>query len=178
MTTFPQYTNEPPPEPVIPEIDACQDERDIIIAEYLTGPMANVWVPGCSDFSSGGGTTSFSWSELNRSPGSGHPPWGIVTIWTELEHTRNEYQDQPISIGSGYRCPHGNAAIGPPAGASTSRHMRGDAADMKKVVQDPNDWDEDEFNLLKAAATEAGFQYFLGWAAYASHHLHADMRIQ
>jgi hypothetical protein len=100
LTPFPQYTD-PPPEPVIGEFESCGDERDVVVAEYKTGAMASIYVPDCGDFSTGGGTTSFSWAELNLSPGSGHPPWGIVTsgLWTGLEHTKNEYEGSCLSSG-------------------------------------------------------------------------------
>lgn len=55
---------------------------------------------------------------------------------TILEPLR-EFAQQPIIIGSGYRCPQLNAAVG---GSKTSQHMKGEAcdihlSDMKKLRQ-------------------------------------------
>lgn len=52
------------------------------------------------------------------------PPRELLEI---LEDTRAHF-GAPVSITSGYRCPRHNAAVG---GAKASRHMEGDAADIK-----------------------------------------------
>lgn len=149
---------------------ACGDARDTIIAEYRNGgpgyPAVN-WVPGCGDFSSGGGSAHFSWSELNHSPGSGHPPYGIVSIWSQLEDTRTNHGNVPITIHSGYRCPHGNHAVG---GAGQSRHMWGDAADMST-----GNWGQTEWDLLRQHALQAGFTWYEPYDWDPSH-LHVDRR--
>jgi hypothetical protein len=156
--------NIPPPPP-----PSCGDDRDSIIEEYRAGQVA--WTPGCNDFSTSGGTAHFSWSELNRSPGSGHPPYGIVksVLWTGLEDTRSNYARGGIVIDSGYRCPHGNALVG---GAYQSRHMWGDAADMHS--QD-NPWSQTEWNLLRNAAVAAGATYVEPYSQDPDH-VHADWR--
>lgn len=52
-------------------------------------------------------------------------PPEVVLFW--LESAREHFGDRPVMITSGYRCPKHNAAVG---GASTSRHMEGDAVDF------------------------------------------------
>ena len=148
---------------------SCGDVRDNIIEEYRAGQVA--WTPTCGDFSTSGGTANFGWSELNRSPGSGHPPYGIVrsVLWSGLENTRSNYNRGGIVIDSGYRCPHGNALVG---GAYQSRHMWGDAADMHS--QD-HPWSQAEWTLLRNAANAAGATYIEPYADDPSH-VHADWR--
>ncbi|MCX6553298.1 MAG: D-Ala-D-Ala carboxypeptidase family metallohydrolase, partial [Acidobacteria bacterium] len=147
---------------------ACGDERDSIISEYRAYEVP--WTPTCSDFATGGGTTNFSWTELNRLPGSGHPPWGIIrqVLWEGLENTRSQYNRGRVTITSGYRCPHGNAD---PSirGATSSRHLYGDAADMKSM---DHPWSYDEWDLLRGAAIRAG-----AWIEpyeLSPSHVHAD----
>ena len=150
-------------------VQECGDERGVIIQEYRSHGVG--WVPSCGDFSTGGGTANFSWGELNRSPGSGHPPYGIVrnVLWTGLENTRSNYNRGGIVIDSGYRCPHGNAAVG---GAAQSRHMFGDAADMHSS---DHPWDFNEWDRLQQAAVAAGATFIEPYSQDPSH-VHADWR--
>jgi Peptidase M15 len=154
---------------VQPPPPQCGDERGNIIAEYVSHGVN--WTPTCDDFSTGGGTANFSWPELNRSPGSGHPPYGIVrsVLWTGLEDTRSSYNRGGIIIDSGYRCPHGNALVG---GVAQSRHMWGDAADMHSAE---HPWDFSEWNLLQQAAVAAGATFIEPYSQDPSH-VHADWR--
>ena len=57
-----------------------------------------------------------------------------------LEPLRLIYKS-PIRIGSGYRCPSLNKAVG---GAKNSQHIRGEAADITSLHDDP------ELNMLMA----------------------------
>jgi len=57
-------------------------------------------------------------------PGGKMPPVELVKY---LEDIRAHFEGRPVHINSGYRCPKHNAAVG---GASASRHMKGDAADL------------------------------------------------
>ena len=86
-----------------------------------------------------------------------------------MEATRANYNRGRIIIISGYRCPHGNTAVGSDF-PTTSRHMFGDAADMKSA---DHPWTEEEFDLLWQAAflTAAELET---WNSYADHHLHAE----
>lgn len=151
------------------EFSACADDRDNMIEEYRGGQVN--WTPACGDFASSGGSANFTWSELNGgfSTGNPHSPWGIAkTELTDgLEATRTAYNRGGILLTSGYRCPHGNAAVG---GVSQSLHMHGRAADM---YSNDHSWTETEFNLLRDAADGTSPTELFFWTTYADHHLHA-----
>jgi hypothetical protein len=148
----------------------CDDERDNMIDEYRQAQL--VGQPECSDLHSSGGTTHFTWSELNGgfSGGNPHNPWGWVeeAMKTALESTRTEYDRGGIQLSSGYRCPHGNATL--PGAAPNSLHQFGLAADMQSAE---HDWTEEEFDLLRSAANTTGPSELLNWNSYSDHHLHA-----
>ena len=92
-----------------------------------------------------------------------------MTIWSELEATRANHGNVPIIVTSGYRCPHGNAH--PEVnGAADSRHMHGDAADIKTA-----NWSEAEWDSLRLHALQAGFTWFEPYSWDPSH-LHVDTR--
>lgn len=149
---------------------ACDLIRSLMIAEYRERPVIG-WVPLCSAFANEGGTTHFTWSEMNDawSQGSGHPPWGRFTVGAKLEAARTNYGNNAIEIAGGYRCPHGNASI---AGAApTSRHMFGVAADLFSVPR--SIWTEAQFNLMRTAVNNTGdIHELFFWNTYADHHLH------
>ncbi len=163
---------------VVPyESDAiwCGDERDDMIFEYYVYTYYwGSWRPTCDDFASGGGTGHFSWSELNGgfSTGNPHFPWGHIkpTLELGLELTRFMYNRGGIIINSGYRCPHGNHAVN---GVTQSRHMYGDAVDMRSA---DHPWTKDEHDLLWEAAYYAGSTWRSTWGSYSGNHLHADWR--
>ena len=110
-------------------VPVCDSTVSAIIAEYQQFQV-NLQ-PSCADFANAGGTTNFSWERLNGgfTNGNPHEPWGMVRqgLTTGLEATRTNYNRGGILLTSGYRCPHGNSAVG---GDSTSFHMHGRAADM------------------------------------------------
>ncbi len=153
----------------------CGDERDTIIREYTF--YGSSWAPHCVNFATSGGTTNFSWSELNDgfSGGNPHNPYSIITsgLTTGLEATRSNYNRGGILLSSGYRCPHGNFAVGSPS--PNSHHTRGRAADMYSADHGGVNWTETEFNLLKAAAdaTSPGPIESFSWTRYDDHHYHA-----
>lgn len=150
-------------------INSCGDDRGVIIGEYHEYGVN--YVPSCGDFASSGGSTHFSWSELNGgfSNGNPHSPYGIVSgaLTSGLESTRSNYDRGGINLSSGYRCPHGNSAV---AGKAQSLHMQGRAADMKSS---DHPWTEDEFNLLREAAELTSPEESLYWDTYSDHHYHA-----
>ncbi len=151
----------------------CGDTRDAIIEEYAVRPVIG-FVPGCADFAQSGSSFHFSWPQLNQSPGSGHPPWGIVrpALWDLIEGTAAVYDywgNGPITITSGYRCPHGNALVG---GEEDSRHMFGDAFDSKSVTQL---WDFNEWEELRDAGLAAGATFYESYFLDPTH-LHLDLR--
>jgi uncharacterized protein YcbK (DUF882 family) len=110
------------------------------------------------------------YSDVNQSPGSGHMPYSAFQLfmWNELEDVRSEFDNEPIIIDSGYRCPHGNAAVG---GAGQSRHMWGDAVDMHSQ----GTWNHDAWLDLQAAAVAAGASFIEPYSQDPSH-VHADWR--
>lgn len=148
----------------------CGDARTGIIREYYTYNVT--FRPVCADFSSSGGTTHFTWSELNGgfSDGNPHSPWGIVrqSLKDNLEQTRTNYNRGGIRLSSGYRCPHGNASL--PDAAPQSLHMQGRAADMYSTDYP---WTETEFNLLRDAANNTNPVESFSWDTYGNHHYHA-----
>lgn len=154
--------------PTLPSTPPCGDARDVIIGEYKSRPIIG-FVPDCSDITSSGGSANFSWSAVNGGfqTGSQHQPWGIFSATSGLEATRAAYDRGGIRISSGYRCPHGNAASG---GVTTSRHMRGTAADMYSLA---HAWTEEEFGKLRVAAASTGTSELLSWGTYTDRHLHA-----
>ncbi len=147
----------------------ANDERGEMIAEYHDHGVN--YTPVCTDFATSGGSANFSWSELNGgfSNGNPHSPYGIVTggLTSGLESTRSLYNRGGIQLTSGYRCPHGNAAV---SGAAQSYHMHGRAADMYSAS---HAWTEAEFNLLKAAADQTGPAESFSWSTYTDRHYHA-----
>lgn len=148
----------------------ANDERGEMIAEYHEHGVN--YTPDCADFATSGGTANFSWSKLNGgfSNGNPHSPYGIVTggLTSGLEATRTNYNRGGIRLTSGYRCPHGNAAVN---GAAQSYHMQGRAADMYSASYA---WTEAEFNLLKAAADQTGPAESFSWTTYTDRHYHAS----
>jgi hypothetical protein len=134
------------------------------------------WKPACSDFSSSGGSTNFTWSQLNGGFTDGNPHgsapngWGIIKsgLWTALESTRTAFGTE-LHIESGYRCPHGNKNVG---GKPQSRHMQGHAVDMKPIGVT---WNEDTWEDLKDVALANGFTWNEAYEDDPSH-LHVDQR--
>jgi hypothetical protein len=150
----------------------CGDDRDTVIKEYRAYGMT--WIPACDDFATSGGTANFRWHELNRSPGSGHPPFGIVrqVLWDGLERTRAEY-GFGITVTSGYRCPHGNLLV---FGEADSRHQYGLAVDL---IPADRPWNYGEWDRLNRAALRAGATWFEEWGTgplQTQTHVHVDWR--
>lgn len=109
---------------------------------------------GCnSDWS--GGAVSASAAKANA----------LRTMW-KLEALRHALGDQPITVTSGFRSKACNAAVG---GASDSRHLYGDAADLGAGPH--------PLCRLAQAARDRGFHGILG-PGYPDHndHTHVDHR--
>ncbi len=154
----------------------CGDERDVMIAEYAEkAANGNPYTPGCSDFSSSGSTDHFQFSELQGQDGNPHQTWGIVrsSLWTGLENTRVAWSG-PLIVESGYRCAKEYARISALA-PYTSRHMNGEAVDLKTPgwVNNTNDayylW-----TMLSVVASEQGAANIESWGASNGSHLHAE----
>ena len=81
-----------------------------------------------------------------------------------LDNVASNYSNfAGISLTSGYRCPHGNAAAG---GVRSSYHMAGTAADLLRPG-----WTEEEFNKVKTVAENAGGTV-LPYTFYTDRHMH------
>lgn len=151
-------------------LPVCDDNpeslRTVLKREYHT--IDTGWIPYCSSFTDNGGSAHFSWSELNGgfSTGNPHSPYGMIhaSLTSGLEDTRTNYNNQAITLTSGYRCPHGNQNAG---GVSNSNHTRGTAADMKVANWNFAAWDTLRIAALAAGATE------IEPYAWAPDHLHA-----
>ena len=155
------------------ELPPCQEGVvvDSMRQEYVTFTAGTP--PECEEFTYTGGSTNFSWSELNDgwTDGNPHATWGVIksALTTALESTRTNYNRGAIRLSSGYRCPHGNSAV---SGVINSLHMFGLAADMFSVS---HSWTQTEFSLLEAAADLAGFETPHGYNFYPDHHLHGEI---
>ncbi len=161
----------------------CGDARSALNQEYVNtysggsvyfslGILPHcTWVDG--DFNSSGGSTNFSWSELNGGFSHGNPnyPWGIArqSLVVGLEQTRTLYDRGGITLSGGYRTPSGNAYYG---GVFGSYHVQGRAADMYSAN---HTWTETEFTLLKDASLSTSPMpvQTLYWDSYTDHHFHA-----
>lgn len=147
---------------------ACGDDRDVIIAEYREFSVNPV--PTCSELADTTNTARFTWQQLNRNfqDGNPHHPWGLArsALRTGLDETWTNYSRGTITLSSGYRCPHGNHAVG---GVANSSHVHGRAADMKS----DQPWTLEEFTLLRNAARDAGAVFLTNWDTYTDRHLHA-----
>ena len=138
------------------EVDGCGDVRDDIIYEYVVRGRDRQ--PSCGDLSTSGGSTHFSFNELN----SGDYRWAwIEGVWTRgLENTRT-YYGRPMIITSGYRNPARNDRVG---GVSESARQYGRAADVSATTPEAQE-------QLVSAAMSAGVVFYqrrsrhvhLGW---------------
>lgn len=154
-----------------PSPDSCGDDRDNIIAEYRNHGVAVR--PYCVSFTTGGGYGDFMFPrDLNH----GDHQWGIIRngiLYERLDVTQYYYQTRAsdaVAVNSGYRCPIKNASLNPP-GATNSRHVYGDGADIRA-------------KFLDKCAQRDNVQ----WAAYQANagfvqaydppdcHVHADWR--
>jgi hypothetical protein len=131
---------------------ACGDQRDSIIAEYVRYRV-NVR-PSCGSFTRTGHSVYFTFSELN----TGDYSWALLrapflaraSTGYGMDKWRLEYGGPRIP-NSAYRNPSRNARVG---GASQSRHMYGDAADLRNVSRTTA-----EYNAMVSAARRAHADY-------------------
>jgi hypothetical protein len=120
------------------DVQSCGHPRDAIIAEY-TQYNVNL-APSCADFTQTRHGQYFTFGELN----TGDFAWALIRdplIVSQnsgygLDRWRAEY-GSGRHCNSCYRNPAHNAAIG---GAAQSRHMYGDAADLRNDTRTENEW--------------------------------------
>jgi hypothetical protein len=126
------------------------DQRSQIQGEYLYywafAGLGNL-DPKCSEFTQSARSQYFSFSELN----TGDYSWALIrqplvisqTSGYGLDRWRVEYGG-PRTINSAYRNPVHNDRIG---GATNSRHMFGDAVDLRNESRTEGEWNA----MVKAA---------------------------
>lgn len=165
------------------------DSKSTVMEEYYSPNLFAVsYRPSCNDFvqnAEGGGT--FNWSDWMTSQSGEHDGWGLSqngmlsqTLPSTQDYYVNELNGVDLILTSGYRCPHVNAAVG---GASNSRHMYGDAADLipnsGQLSGKGRQWGYDEWWLLTLSGLEAGASYYEPWgtgAGQTTSHVHIDNR--
>jgi len=141
---------------------ACGDERDDIIAEYVhlnilfylgTSPQSSA--PRCQDFTSQAHSVFYSFDNLNTGD---FPSWAIINA--TLTRGGGAGLDAWVRLAGGapvrplnsvYRNPVHNSGIG---GAARSRHMFGDAVDMRNITRTAQ-----EHHVLRFAANRAKASY-------------------
>jgi hypothetical protein len=82
------------------------------------------------------------------------------------------YTGSWIRIDSGYRCPHGNKLVG---GVAASRHMNGDAVDIKPQNYPAGDMAYADWLILRNTGRNSGFTFNEAYADDETH-VHVDMR--
>jgi hypothetical protein len=128
----------------------CGDGRDQMALEYLTYDV--LLRPKCTDFVDSGHSNYFSFADLNVACPSQAPAkysWALVRSpllegidpWVEsykaIITSKYGRPYKPRIINSAYRVPSQNKACG---GAPNSRHMYGDAADMRNITRTNDEW--------------------------------------
>ncbi len=146
----------------------CHDSRDQLIAEYgnyavLDSSYRMPWprfTPNCFELTNSAHSVYFQFSEINTScPSQGGSPefgWALIknplTVPASsgygLDAWRQDY-NAPRIINSGYRDPKQNNDCG---GVSASRHILGDAADLRNQSGTQDEWDALRLAALQAHA--------------------------
>ncbi|MFZ2412146.1 MAG: D-Ala-D-Ala carboxypeptidase family metallohydrolase [Candidatus Methanoperedens sp.] len=132
--------------------NSCGDERDNIIKEYQDYHIA--FIPVCDNFTQSASSANYSFRKLN----TGKFLWALVRRPLVVPAWEGNGLDEWIlyigeihKINSAYRNPAHNANVG---GAKSSRHLFGDAADLKNVTRTE---EEHDFLARMAAYADADF---------------------
>ena len=150
----------------------CGDERDQMIAEYAT--YGGYLSPTCASFTKTAHSVYFAFAELNVNDSYS---WAIIrypltapaSSGYGLDLWRADAGGVPRYVNSAYRAPAHNQAVG---GVPNSRHIFGDAVDLRNVPQT-----QAEYNLLSNAANEAQADYIEPWTGpCGSGCVHGDWR--
>jgi uncharacterized protein YcbK (DUF882 family) len=110
-------------------------------------------------------TANFSMGEFNtrNAPLSDSVKANIITLAKNLQVLRDEI-GRSIQITSGYRSPQHNASVG---GAKNSRHLLGDAADIKVQGMTPKQVAEVIERLIREGKMlEGGIGIYKTWVHY------------
>jgi len=156
-------------------VQACGDERDLIIQEYVD--YRNTGVPRCPQFTNtslgGNLSANFTIAEFNRTNDYTWAVIGFGAMPTMLEQTRANNGNVPLRITSGYRnparqCGYNLACTGQ---ARDSQHIYGFGVDLQTVTN----WTQAAWGPLRQAALQAGACCEpLTESGYS--HVHADRR--
>ena len=125
---------------VVAPVKLCGDDRDQLLTAYaqLAIPVALK----CSDFTQTRRTEFFAFEKLVKKP-----EYGWVLLRDPLLATKDvgfgldlmiQMYGAPREINSSYRDPIHNQKVG---GAKRSRHLFGDAADVRNVTRSREEWD-------------------------------------
>jgi hypothetical protein len=157
---------------------ACGDQRDTIIAEYQQmyqwnkGEYPVQMAPSCEDFTQNHGTLYYSFNMLNTSDtqhGTGYTwaalrypmmaptteyDYGLDQWALEIEQTASDPSIR--NLNSAYRSPSVNEAVGGSfQPGRNSRHMFGDAVDLRNNQGHANDCNKDEAKQVGACCVPA-----------------------
>lgn len=146
-------------------INNCGDARGNIIKEYHDKNVD--WKPTCSDFTQSlPAWSSYSFEQWN----SGTYSWAILkeNLISNIECVITELGSTP-SFNSGYRNPVHNESIG---GATNSRHVYGDAADLDTPAAPNNSL----YDSLKVIAKSMCGVACVEPRSLSPGHFHADYR--
>ena len=131
----------------------CGDERDQIIQEYKSYGVAQI--PSCATFTQSASNAYYSYGQLSA---NNTYSWSILRFpLTVSSSTGYGLEKWVVNIGAAYplnsvyRSPAHNIAVG---GAANSRHVYGDAVDMRNQSGSYADW-----SYLIVAAQAAGADY-------------------
>jgi len=133
-------------------VEGCGDDRSVIFEEYRNYGVG--LEPQCDDFTQSARSSYFAFSELN----TGDYAWALIrqpllspsASGYGLDKWREAFGG-PRHINSAYRNPARNAGVG---GAAQSRHMYGDAADLRNDSGSITEW-----KAMKSAARIANADF-------------------
>ena len=100
----------------------------------------------------------------NRVPSQYVP--ALQQLCTEILEPLRAFANQPIIIGSGYRCPQLNVKVG---GVYASQHTLGEAADIHVPLNAYSDWDDNKRHTNMELAKQ--------WFDFLEHHTDFDQLI-
>lgn len=135
-------------------VPPCGDARDQLIKEYDNFHVT--FSVGCASFTQSSSSQYFQFSEFN----TGNYAWAIIQASLQVPSSAgfglSKWREEigiPRIINSAYRNPARNAGLYPP-GAPQSRHMHGNAVDLRNVTRTTAEYD---MMAKAAAAANAGF---------------------